>query len=78
MADARRQLALRTFAQLAGDLPKAAAMLGLQEAQLRDELIAMIALPDPSGDPPADGEEGGDRVSVRLVRSDEGKAAPGR
>jgi two-component system, NtrC family, response regulator HydG len=78
MADARRQMALRTFAQLGGDVAKAAATLGLKESQLREELTAMLVLPDPSGDPPADGGEGSDRGSVRLVRSDEGKTAPGR
>jgi two-component system, NtrC family, response regulator HydG len=78
MADARRQMALRTFAQLGGDITKAAATLGLKEAQLREELLAMLALPDPSGEPPTDGGEGSDRGSVRLVRSEEGKAAPGR
>ena len=78
MADARRQIALRTFAQLNGDLPKAAAMLGLRESQLREELLAMLALPDPSGEPPDGAGEGSDRAAVRLVRSDEGKAAPGR
>jgi len=78
MADARRQMALRTFAQVGGDLTKAAATLGLTEAQLRDELLAMLALPDPSGDPPIEDAVGSDRSSVRLVRSDDGKAAPGR
>ena len=78
VADARRQLALRTFAQLSGDLPKAAAMLGLPDAQLRDELMAMIALPDPSGTGSSTDEEGSDRASVRLVRSEEGTASPGR
>jgi len=78
VADARRQLALRTFAQLGGDIPKAAAMLGLQEAQLREELLAMLALPEPSGESAEEGEEGSDRATVRLVRSDDGKAAPGR
>jgi two-component system response regulator HydG len=78
MAEARRQLALRTFAQLNGDMPKAAATLGLQEAQLREELLTLIALPDPSGEMPEEGQEGSDRASVRLVRSDDGKAAPGR
>lgn len=78
MADARRQLALRTFAQFSGDMVKAASTLGLQESQLRDELLALIALPDPSGEAPAEGKEGSDRATVRLVRSDEGSAAPGR
>ncbi len=78
MAEARRQLALRTFAQLGGDITKAAAMLGLKEAQLREELLALLTLPDPSGDAPTDGGEGSDRASVRLVRSDEGKVVPGR
>jgi two-component system response regulator HydG len=78
MADARRQLALRTFAQFSGDMVKAASTLGLQESQLRDELLALIALPDPSGEAPAEGKEGSDRATVRLVRSDEGIAAPGR
>jgi len=78
MADARRQLALRTFAQFSGDMTKAASTLGLKEAQLREELLALIALPDPSGDTPSEDEEGSDRSSVRLVRSDEGKAAPRR
>ena len=78
VADARRQLALRTFAQLGGDIPKAAAMLGLKESQLREELMAMLVLPDPSGTGADDGEEGSDRAAVRLVRSDDGKVAPGR
>ena len=78
MADARRQLALRTFAQHNGDMPRAASTLGLEEAQLRNELLAMISLPDPSGDTQSGDEEGSDRSAVRLVRSDEGKAAPGR
>ena len=77
MADARRQLALRTFAQFSGDMVKAASTLGLKESQLRDELLALIALPDPSGEVPAEGKEGSDRATVRLVRSDEGSAAPG-
>ena len=78
LADARRQMALRTFAQLGGDLARAASVLGLREAQLREELLAMLALPDPSGSPPAEGGEGSDRSAVRLVRSDEGLSAPGR
>ena len=78
VADARRQLALRTFAQLGGDIPKAAAMLGLKESQLREELMAMLVLPDPSGTGADEGEEGSDRAAVRLVRSDDGKVAPGR
>ena len=78
MADARRQMALRTFAQLGGDMPKAASMLGLKESQLRDELLSLLTLPDPSGDAPTDGGEGSDRAAVRLVRSDEGKVVPGR
>ncbi len=78
MADARRQMALRTFAQFSGDMVKAASTLGLKEAQLREELLAMIALPDPSGETPLGDEEGSDRAAVRLVRSDEGKAVPGR
>ena len=78
VADARRQLALRTFAQLGGDIPKAAAMLGLKDSQLRDELLALISLPDPSGGPTPDGGEGGDRSAVRLVRSDDEKVVPGR
>jgi DNA-binding NtrC family response regulator len=78
MADARRQLALRTFAQLGGDVAKAAAMLGMPEEQLRQELLALLVLPDPSGKAAADGAEGSDRSAVRLVRSDEGTAAPAR
>ena len=78
VADARRQLALRTFAQLGGDIPKAAAMLGLKESQLREELMAMLVLPEPSGTGADEGEEGSDRAAVRLVRSDDGKVAPGR
>jgi two-component system, NtrC family, response regulator HydG len=78
MADARRQLALRTFAQLGGDVTRTASMLGVPEPQLRDELLALLALPDPSGAAPTDGDEGSDRAAVRLVRSDEGKAAPAR
>jgi two-component system, NtrC family, response regulator HydG len=78
MADARRQMALRTWAQLGGDFAKAAAMLGLKESQLREELAALMVLPNPSGEPPTEGGEGSDRGSVRLVRSDEGKTAPGR
>jgi two-component system response regulator HydG len=78
MADARRQLALRTFAQFSGDMGKAASTLGLTESQLREELLGLIGLPDPSGEARAEGEEGSDRATVRLVRSDEGIAAPGR
>jgi two-component system, NtrC family, response regulator HydG len=78
MAEARRQMALRTFAQVGGDLAKAASTLGMNEAQLRDELLALLALPDPSGGGSPDGAEGSDRSAVRLVRSDEGKTAPGR
>jgi len=78
VADARRQLALRTFAQLGGDIPKAAAMLGLKESQLREELLAMLTLPEPSGESAEKAEEGSDRAAVRLVRSEDDKVAPGR
>jgi len=70
VADARRQLALRTFAQLGGDVPRAAAMLGLTDSQLRDELQALLTLPNPSGDAAVEGVEGSDRSAVRLVRSE--------
>jgi DNA-binding NtrC family response regulator len=42
MADARRQLMLRTFASADGNLERAAKQLGMEVADLRRELVAMI------------------------------------
>src|SRR5215208_5343124 len=42
VADARRQLVLRTFASTGGDIPRAAKLLGISVGELRAELVAMI------------------------------------
>src|SRR5215208_10252 len=42
VADARRQLVLRTFASTGGDIPRAAKLLGISVDELRAELVAMI------------------------------------
>ena len=41
-AEARQQLVLRSFASTSGDLPRTAKMLGLAEADVRKELLALL------------------------------------
>ncbi|MBC7789865.1 MAG: sigma-54-dependent Fis family transcriptional regulator [Anaerolineae bacterium] len=43
LADARRQLALRTFASTAGDLDRAAKILGMSSSELRAELLPLVS-----------------------------------
>jgi two-component system response regulator HydG len=72
VAEARRQLALRTLAQFGGDVARTAAVLGLAPAQVRDEVVALFG---PLDEGPADGAAAeappADRTPVRLVRSTE-------
>jgi hypothetical protein len=42
VADARRQLVLRTFASTGGDVSRTAKILGLVEADVRGELLALV------------------------------------
>jgi DNA-binding NtrC family response regulator len=50
VADARRQLALRTFASMGGDLERAAKTLGVSRDELRADLLSVIG-----GSPSANG-----------------------
>ncbi|MBA3557858.1 MAG: sigma-54-dependent Fis family transcriptional regulator [Gemmatimonadaceae bacterium] len=43
LADARRQLALRTFASTAGDLERAAKILGMSISEVRAELLPLVS-----------------------------------
>ncbi|MEJ7809713.1 MAG: sigma-54 dependent transcriptional regulator [Gemmatimonadaceae bacterium] len=42
LADARRQLVLRSFASTGGDLQRAAKLVGMSEAELRAELLSLL------------------------------------
>jgi DNA-binding NtrC family response regulator len=44
VADARRQLVLKTFASTGGDVARTAKMLGLGEADVRGELLALVSV----------------------------------
>ncbi len=70
LADARRQLALRTLAQFNGDVARTASVLGLDAAQVRDAVLSVFAPLDEGPAPtPAVEDDPGDRAPVRLVRS---------
>jgi DNA-binding NtrC family response regulator len=69
LAHARRQLALKTLAQMAGDVERTASILGVTPAEVRADVGAVLALPDQSVDVAEGGGEDGDRGPVRLVRS---------
>jgi DNA-binding NtrC family response regulator len=42
LADARRQVVLRTFASTGGELMRTATLLGMSEAELRSELLSLV------------------------------------
>ena len=50
VADARRQLVLRTFASTGGDVARTAKILGLVEADVRGELLALVGGGSEAGD----------------------------
>ena len=50
LRDARRQLAIRTFASTNGDLPRAAKLLGITVAELRAELVVVLQETPEAGD----------------------------
>ncbi|HEU5186362.1 MAG TPA: sigma-54 dependent transcriptional regulator [Gemmatimonadaceae bacterium] len=58
LADARRQLVLRTFASTGGDVERSAKLLGLSPAELRGELTRLLS---------GNGAENGARVEKRTV-----------
>ena len=71
VAEARRQLALRTLAQFGGDVARTASVLGLRVEQVRDEIVALVTpLDDGPVDAAVEPGETADRAPVRLVRSD--------
>ena len=77
VADARRQLILRTFASTGGDVSRTAKLLGVPVADVRRELLAMVdgatAEPTPTGEP---SENGVADEEPRAARKGEGGAAP--
>ena len=58
LADARRQLVLRTFASTGGDVERSAKLLGLSPAELRGELTRLLS---------GNGTENGARAEKRAV-----------
>jgi transcriptional regulator with PAS, ATPase and Fis domain len=76
MADARRQLVLRTFASTGGDVPRAAKLLGVAVDDVRRELHAIIdgtpapvAEPTFAEEPSENGAGDGDARAVRKPES---------
>ena len=50
MADAQRQLVLRTFANSNGDAARAAKQLGMDAADVRRQIMTMLNAPDSESD----------------------------
>jgi hypothetical protein len=88
MADARRQLFLRTFASTGGDAVRSAKMLGIAESELRAELAPLFggsadgakdgarAGSNGAAPAPADDEDGLEAAQGGAVRSRSAAAKP--
>jgi len=70
MQDAQRQLVLRTFATASGDIGRAAKMLGMEQEDVRRELLAMLNT--------AGGEDNGRVVRRTPAASAAATEAPAR
>jgi DNA-binding NtrC family response regulator len=82
VADARRQLVLKTFASTGGDVARTAKMLGLPEADLRAELLALVTGTTDGGAPrsgaAAAAHNGAGEGDKRAARRAETPATPAR
>jgi DNA-binding NtrC family response regulator len=65
LADAKKQLVLRTFASTGGDLERSAKLLGTSTSELRGELSRLLS---------ANGNDGGARAEKRPAAAPAGKA----
>jgi hypothetical protein len=68
LADAKKQLVLRTFASTGGDLERSAKLLGTSTSELRGELSRLLS---------ANGHDGGARAEKRPAAAPAGKAKKG-
>jgi DNA-binding NtrC family response regulator len=81
VADARRQLVLKTFASTGGDVARTAKMLGLSEADVRAEVLALVAGPADAAAAGAAGaavHNGGAETEKRAARRADTPATPAR
>jgi len=72
MAEARRQLLLRTFASTGGDVVRTARLLGVPEPELRAELASLLG-----GANGTDGSEGTNGTAPRTVAAEVGEEPEG-
>src|SRR5512133_2264892 len=75
VADARRQLVLRTFAATGGDVERSAKTLGISERELREELSKMVGLAGGAASPPSSAADEGDGHDTDDDHEDEGPHA---
>jgi DNA-binding NtrC family response regulator len=73
MADARRQLVLRTFANVDGDAERAAKQLGMDASDVRRELLALLEAPGGAAD---NGKSSRPTPAKPIVSEPAGKAKP--
>ena len=80
VADARRQLVLKTFASTSGDVARTAKMLGLGEADVRGELLALVSGASEAAPGPvfAPMNNGGADTDKRAARRADTPATPAR
>jgi two-component system response regulator HydG len=86
VADARRQLVLKTFASTGGDVAKTARILGVAEADVRGELLAMVngvgglhvAPAGAGGGADGSGNNGAGEAEKRAARRADTPTAPSR
>ena len=73
MADARRQLLLRTFASTDGDLIRTARLLGISAGEVETELMMIVRVGGGSGE---DGRRGAPPASASPAGKGAARAAP--
>jgi DNA-binding NtrC family response regulator len=81
VADARRQLVLRTFASTGGDVARTARMLGVAATDVHAELLSLLNGAAAGGTPAADGAaatNGAGEVDKRSARRADTPATPSR
>jgi two-component system response regulator HydG len=74
LADAKRQMLLRTFASTGGDLARTASLLGMSVAELRNELLSLVN----GNGRPAGERDGADRVAGGGPGGASRKATPSK
>ncbi len=77
LRDARRQLAIRTFASTNGDLQRAAKVLGITVTELRAELVAVLEESSEGADAVESDQRGPAASAVKAVASEGLARTPG-